>query len=69
MNVAVLKGEYSLHQGSEAKEAAAEVRQVIAELADMVRQDLDYWGVPESERRHTGAGLPRSTAADDTAPC
>jgi hypothetical protein len=44
MNVAVLKGEYSAGQGSAAREAAAEVKRAIAQLAGMVGRDLDYWG-------------------------
>lgn len=63
MNVAVLKGEYSPHQGTAAKEAALEVRRTVSEVADMVRRDLDYWGVKPllpSEPPENGAGLPRS---------
>jgi hypothetical protein len=44
MNVAVLKGEYAAGQGSEAREAAGEVKRAIAQLAGMVGRDLDYWG-------------------------
>jgi hypothetical protein len=44
MNVAVLKGEYAVGQGSEAREAAADVKRAIAQLAGMVGRDLDYWG-------------------------
>jgi hypothetical protein len=44
MNVAVLKGEYAAGQGSEAREAAADVKRAIAQLAGMVGRDLDYWG-------------------------
>lgn len=61
MNVAVLKGEYSPHQGTAAKEAALEVRRAISDLADMVRRDLDYWGVEPSQScdaTDIGAGLP-----------
>ena len=62
MNVAVLKGEYSPHQGTAAKEAALDVRQAMSGLADMVRRDLDYWGVapsPPSATLSSGPGLPR----------
>jgi hypothetical protein len=44
MNVAVLKGEYAAGQGREAREAVAEVKRAIAQLACMVGRDLDYWG-------------------------
>jgi hypothetical protein len=44
MNVAVLKGEYAAGQGNEARDAAAEVKRAIAQLAGMVGRDLDYWG-------------------------
>jgi hypothetical protein len=44
MNVAVLKGEYAAGQGSEAREAAGEVKRAIAQLDGMVGRDLDYWG-------------------------
>lgn len=64
MNVAVLKGEYSPHQGTAAKEAALEVRRAVSNVADLVRRDLDYWGVEPSQPSDTpgtGAGLPRSS--------
>ncbi len=44
MNVAVLKGEYAAGQGSEAREAAADAKRAIAQLAGIVGRDLDYWG-------------------------
>jgi hypothetical protein len=62
MNVAVLKGEYAAGQGSEAREAAGEVKRAIAQLAGMVGRDLDYWGADTKAElpRLTGARLPRS---------
>jgi hypothetical protein len=67
MNVAVLKGEYAAGQGSEAREAATEVKRTIAQLAGMVGRDLDYWGadtkseLPAPTRRrapHRGTRAP-----------
>jgi hypothetical protein len=55
MNVAVLKGEYAAGQGSEAREAAANVKRAIAQLAGMVGRDLDYWGAD------TKAALPAAS--------
>jgi hypothetical protein len=51
MNVAALKGEYSPHQGREAREAAAEVSRAIAQLGDIVGQDLNYWGLSPMKER------------------
>jgi hypothetical protein len=51
MNAAVLKGEYAAGQGSEAREAAAEVKRAIAQLAGMADRDLDYWGVDTKAER------------------
>jgi hypothetical protein len=62
MNVAVLKGEYAAGHGSEAREAAGEVKRAIAQLAGMVGRDLDYWGedtkaeLPASPRRSPKRG-------------
>ena len=61
MNVAVLKGEYSAGQGSEAREAAAEVKHAISQLAGMVGRDLDYWGADTKPEPPTGARVPRLT--------
>jgi hypothetical protein len=63
MNVAVLKGEYSAGQESEAREAAGEVKRAIAQLAGMVGRDLDYWGadtkaeLPAARRRSPKRGM------------
>ena len=61
MNVAVLKGEYSAGQGSEAREASSEVKRAIAQLAGMVGRDLDYWGVDtKAEVSVPGIGTTRN---------
>ena len=61
MNVAVLKGEYSAGQGSEAREASSEVKRAIAQLAGMVGRDLDYWGVDtKAEVSVPGTGTTRN---------
>jgi hypothetical protein len=69
MNVAVLKGEYAAGQGTEAREAAGEVKRAIAQLAGMVGRDLDYWGADtKAELPVPGAGRARFPQRGTRAP-